>query len=137
MITYIVTAASPSGEFMARNQVGINENIQDQTLYAAVDLGSNSFHMIITRCNNDQLTVIDRDRAVVRLAEGIKRGNGIEIKTQQCAFEALRHFRELRRSAFLRLKVIYLYCKLEAFALSRLSSFSGRLTLCFKREYNP
>jgi len=82
---------------MVRNPIDIKEIIQDQTLYAAADLGSNSFHMIITRCTNDQFAVIDKARVVVRLADGIIKGNGLEIGTQERAFEALRHFRELLR----------------------------------------
>ncbi len=82
---------------MERKPVDIEENSQDPTLYAAADLGSNSFHMIITRCAKDRFTVIERARLVVRLAEGLKKGNGLEIGTQERAFEALRHFRVLLR----------------------------------------
>jgi hypothetical protein len=53
--------ASLLSELMARKLMDIKENIQDKTLYAAVDLGSNSFHIIITHCIHDQFTVIDRD----------------------------------------------------------------------------
>jgi len=38
---------------------------------AAVDLGSNSFHMVVARYNNGQLVVIDRLREMVRLAAGL------------------------------------------------------------------
>ncbi len=82
---------------MLRGPVDIRTNSQDQTLYAAADLGSNSFHMIIARCAKDRFTVINRARAVVRLAEGIEKGNGLETATQEHAFETLRHFRVLLR----------------------------------------
>ena len=82
---------------MVKEPFDMKENSQDQTLYAAADLGSNSFHVIIARCTRDRFTVINRARVVVRLAEGIEKGNGIEIGTQQRAFEALRHFRVLLR----------------------------------------
>ena len=35
---------------------------------AAVDLGSNSFHLLIARESGDQLTIVDRLRDPVRLA---------------------------------------------------------------------
>jgi len=35
---------------------------------AAVDLGSNSFHMVVARHSHGQLTVIDRLREPLRLA---------------------------------------------------------------------
>ena len=82
---------------MLKEPVDMKENSQDETLYAAADLGSNSFHMIITRCTKDRFTVINRARVVVRLAEGLEKGNGLETGTQQRAFEALRHFRALLR----------------------------------------
>ncbi len=82
---------------MVRGQVDIKETSQDRTLYAAADLGSNSFHMIIARCTKDRFTVIDHSRVVVRLAEGLGKGNGLELGTRQRAFEALRHFRVLLR----------------------------------------
>ena len=38
---------------------------------AAVDLGSNSFHMIVGELRHGQLTIIDRIKETVRLAEGL------------------------------------------------------------------
>jgi exopolyphosphatase/guanosine-5'-triphosphate,3'-diphosphate pyrophosphatase len=53
-------------------------------LYAAVDLGSNSFHMIVAEMINHQLHIIDRHKDMVRLANGLdERGNISKIKMQQ------------------------------------------------------
>jgi exopolyphosphatase/guanosine-5'-triphosphate,3'-diphosphate pyrophosphatase len=38
---------------------------------AAVDLGSNSFHMVVARHSHGQLTILDRLREMVRLAAGL------------------------------------------------------------------
>ena len=38
---------------------------------AAIDLGSNSFHMIVARQQGDSLQVVDRLRESVRLAAGL------------------------------------------------------------------
>ncbi len=65
----------------------------DHTLFAAADLGSNSFHMIVTRCAAGRFTVIDRARKVVRLAAGIDKSGGLEPETRQRALEALGQFR--------------------------------------------
>lgn len=43
----------------------------DNSLYAAVDLGSNSFHMVIARLNEGRMQIIDRLKERVRLAEGM------------------------------------------------------------------
>ena len=38
---------------------------------AAVDLGSNSFHMVVARYSHGQLVILDRLREMVRLAAGM------------------------------------------------------------------
>ncbi|MDI3428846.1 exopolyphosphatase [Aeromonas sp. V90_14] len=43
----------------------------DNSLYAAVDLGSNSFHMVIARLTEGRLQIVDRIKERVRLAEGM------------------------------------------------------------------
>ena len=46
--------------------------------YAAVDIGTNSFHLIIVKINLDEsLTVIDREREVIRL--GSHKGEGLSL----------------------------------------------------------
>ncbi|MDA3875860.1 MAG: hypothetical protein PF483_02095, partial [Halothiobacillus sp.] len=46
--------------------------MQDDTLVAAVDLGSNSFHMLVARIHAGQVQVIDRMKDMVRLAGGLQ-----------------------------------------------------------------
>ncbi len=43
----------------------------NENTFAAIDLGSNSFHLIVARQQNGQLQVIDRIKEMVRLASGI------------------------------------------------------------------
>jgi exopolyphosphatase/guanosine-5'-triphosphate,3'-diphosphate pyrophosphatase len=45
---------------------------------AAVDLGSNSFHMVVARYSHGQLVIIDRLREMVRLAEGVEENGRID-----------------------------------------------------------
>ena len=47
------------------------ETPHDQDLYAAIDLGSNSFHMIIAREVHGQMQVIDKHKEMVRLRAGL------------------------------------------------------------------
>ena len=44
---------------------------QTEELYAAIDLGSNSFHMIIAREVHGQMQVIDKHKEMVRLRSGL------------------------------------------------------------------
>lgn len=59
---------------------------------AAIDLGSNSFHMIVARLHNGQLVVIDKLREMVRLAEGITPEGGLLPHVAQRAIECLERF---------------------------------------------
>ncbi|HHL31047.1 MAG TPA: exopolyphosphatase, partial [Oceanospirillales bacterium] len=58
-------------------------------LYAAVDLGSNSFHMIVAEMINHQLHIIDRHKDMVRLANGLDERGKISIKKMQQALDSL------------------------------------------------
>ncbi|MCB1748471.1 MAG: exopolyphosphatase [Gammaproteobacteria bacterium] len=74
----------------------------NQTL-AAVDLGSNSFHMIVARAHDHGFRVVDRMRQAVRLAAGLDADNIISDKAMARALECLEQFgervRELPRGA--------------------------------------
>jgi exopolyphosphatase / guanosine-5'-triphosphate,3'-diphosphate pyrophosphatase len=59
---------------------------------AAVDLGSNSFHMIIARMHGSELKLIDRLREQVRLAEGLDSKGQLSDDAQQRALDCLRRF---------------------------------------------
>jgi exopolyphosphatase/guanosine-5'-triphosphate,3'-diphosphate pyrophosphatase len=60
---------------------------------AAVDLGSNSFHMIVARVEaNDHLQVVDRLKEMVRLGGGLDENKYLSGETQQRALECLRRF---------------------------------------------
>ena len=51
---------------------------------AAVDLGSNSFHMVVARYSHGQLTIIDRLREMVRLASGVEENGRIDKEPTPC-----------------------------------------------------
>ena len=67
-----------------------------QTL-AAVDLGSNSFHLQIARVVNHQLYPLDSLKETVRLGAGVTPDRKIDAKTAERAFNALRLFAERLR----------------------------------------
>ena len=58
-------------------------------IYAAVDLGSNSFHLLVSRLENDELHVIDRHKEMVRLAGGLDKKNNLSNEAQQRALDCL------------------------------------------------
>ena len=61
-------------------------------IVAAVDLGSNSFHMIVCSLSNGKLQTIDRLREMVRLASGLDANNVLDEGTQNRALACLERF---------------------------------------------
>lgn len=59
---------------------------------AAVDLGSNSFHLIVGRIEDGHLTIIDKMREMVRLAAGLDENSQLDEASQQRALECLARF---------------------------------------------
>ena len=59
---------------------------------AAIDLGSNSFHMIVARLVNGQIQVLDRLREMVQLAAGLDGRNRLDEVGQQRALDCLARF---------------------------------------------
>ncbi len=64
----------------------------ERQLYAAVDLGSNSFHLLIARLEHGQLRVLDRHKEMVRLAGGLDRHRRLDGETRQRALDCLARF---------------------------------------------
>lgn len=59
---------------------------------AAIDLGSNSFHMIVGRLEAGKLTIVDKLRDRVRLAAGLDAAGNIAPDAQQRAIACLQRF---------------------------------------------
>ncbi|MGI9247953.1 MAG: exopolyphosphatase [Woeseiaceae bacterium] len=73
-----------------------SENSQSEII-AAVDLGSNSFHMIVGELRHGQLAILDRIRETVRLAEGLSSKGDISADARQRALDCLSRFGERLR----------------------------------------
>ncbi|QWF70016.1 exopolyphosphatase [Methylomonas paludis] len=67
---------------------------QIPTSVAAVDLGSNSFHMIICSLKDGKLQTIDRLKEMVRLAAGLDKNRNLDTATQEKALACLERFGE-------------------------------------------
>ena len=90
------------------NSDGSNDNSR---LVAAIDLGSNSFHMIVARLDESgTLSVIDKLRETVRLGGGLKANGKLCKESMQRALDCLEKFgqrirRPLRRFLIMKTKV--------------------------------
>ena len=63
-------------------------------LYAVIDLGSNSFHMLITRLVADSVQVVDKVKRKVRLASGLNSKNVLDDAAIARGLECLSFFAE-------------------------------------------
>ena len=70
----------------------VSPPLQDGDQLAAVDIGSNSFHMVVARYTLGQLRVVDRLRETVRMADGLDGKGGISSAARQRGLECLARF---------------------------------------------
>ena len=73
-----------------------SENSQPEII-AGVDLGSNSFHMVVGELRHGQLAIIDRIKETVRLAEGLSSSGDLSDAARQRALDCLSRFGERLR----------------------------------------
>jgi exopolyphosphatase/guanosine-5'-triphosphate,3'-diphosphate pyrophosphatase len=64
---------------------------------AAIDLGSNSFHMIVARVMNGHLQIIDKMKDMVRLGEGLTADKRLRPEVANRALECLRRYAQRLR----------------------------------------
>ncbi len=88
--------ASPRRRARGARRAG--RRLREDAVLAAVDLGSNSFHMVVARYGHGQLTVIDRLREMVRLAAGLGRDGRLSAASQARALACLQRFGERLRA---------------------------------------
>ena len=65
--------------------------------FAALDLGSNSFHLMIARSQDNHLAVVDRHKEMVRLASGLQPDGTLSEAAMQRALNSLSRFAERLR----------------------------------------
>ena len=80
----------------------MNEAITDTVdsnnpIYAAVDLGSNSFHLVVSRYERGEFVVIDRHKITVRLAAGLDDDGCLMQEAESRALTTLEQFSQLLR----------------------------------------
>ena len=65
---------------------------QEATTVAAIDLGSNSFHLVIAHMAPGELRIVDRLKEMVRLAGGLQADNHLDPDTLDRALACLERF---------------------------------------------
>jgi exopolyphosphatase/guanosine-5'-triphosphate,3'-diphosphate pyrophosphatase len=69
----------------------------DSPYFAAVDLGSNSFHMVIARVQDERVEIIDREKEMIQLARGVNADGHLTASAQKRALACLARFAERLR----------------------------------------
>jgi len=79
----------------------------ESDLYAVLDLGSNSFHLLIGRLDQGRIVTVDRRKDMVRLAQGLDEDKNLTPEAMQRATESLTLFAQrLRKIRRERIKVV-------------------------------
>ncbi len=73
-------------------QDSANDKSQDSSLLAAIDLGSNSFHMVVARHTQGELKAIDLMSEKVQLAAGLDHTKNLSQEAQQRGLDCLSRF---------------------------------------------
>ena len=82
-----------ASESLIDNQTSENNTAETAyDTYAAVDLGSNSFHMIVAREQEGQLHIVDRLREMIRLSAGLDDAKCLTLEAQNRALDCLQRF---------------------------------------------
>lgn len=64
-------------------------------MYAVIDLGSNSFHLLIADCKNRSFSVVDRCSRKIQLAEGLATTGHLSAAAMERGFACLQDFLNL------------------------------------------
>ncbi|HAJ87172.1 MAG TPA: exopolyphosphatase, partial [Pseudomonas sp.] len=64
-------------------------------MIAALDLGSNSFHMVLARTSNGEMRILERLGEKVQLAAGIDENRLLDEAAMQRGLDCLRRFAQL------------------------------------------
>jgi exopolyphosphatase/guanosine-5'-triphosphate,3'-diphosphate pyrophosphatase len=72
----------------------ISSQVEQSQYYAAVDLGSNSFHLVVVQVNNGSVQIIGKVKQKVRLAAGLDKNNYLDELSMERGWKCLESFAE-------------------------------------------
>lgn len=64
-------------------------------MYACIDLGSNSFHLLIAKWENEQSQIVERFSHIVQLGEGVTQTGEISVAAFERGMQSLREFAQV------------------------------------------
>lgn len=76
------------------NKESVSASLQPQQYYAAVDLGSNSFHLVIVRVSHGCVHIVGKVKQKVRLAAGLDQNLDLDELSMERGWKCLETFAE-------------------------------------------
>lgn len=76
----------------------MNKQSPPPEFLAAVDLGSNSFHMVVARIEDGHIHILDKLKEMVRLGAGLDEQNRLSKEARERALACLHRFGERVRN---------------------------------------
>ena len=64
-------------------------------MYACIDLGSNSFHLLIAEWDDGEIRLVERCSEKVQLGAGVQSSGNISANAFESGIQCLQHFRNL------------------------------------------
>jgi len=65
--------------------------------FASIDLGSNSFHMLVVRFTESRIEIVDREKEMVQIARGLRKTGSLDEEAQTRALSCLHKFSDRLR----------------------------------------
>ena len=92
---YLSEKAVNYAQILQPDTDAMSQPAPEQNLYAAIDLGSNSFHMVIARELHGQIQVIDKHKEMIRLRSGLDKKGYLTDDAFQRGIACLERFGQL------------------------------------------
>ena len=70
---------------------------QSLPVHAAIDIGSNTIHIVVARCTPDDLDILEDQVEMVRIGESVTRTGEISAEKSQIALDTLRRYKALAK----------------------------------------
>src|SRR5438876_5740324 len=70
---------------------------QESPIRAAIDIGSNTIHIVVAHCRPDTLDIIAEETAMVRIGESVNATGEISPQKQEEALTILQRYQEVAR----------------------------------------
>src|SRR2546426_11963956 len=73
----------------------MQEQSSSPPMRAAIDIGSNTIHIVVARCKPDDLDIVEDEEELVRIGESVNASGEISPEKRDAAIDTLSQYKEL------------------------------------------